>query len=235
MRLTSYGVAARVNDPVQAVETALGHTFKNKEYLYRALSHRSTGSDNNERLEYLGDSLLGFIIADFLYHIHTDATEGELTRLRASLVKGETLARLARNLQIGEYIGLGASEMKSGGWRRNSILANTMEALIGAIYLDSGMEACRDTVKQLYSELLESSSPATLVKDPKTRLQEYLQAQQKNLPQYDVVREYGEAHKKTFVVKCIIDEMSVSVEADGRSKRIAEQAAAQKVLDIMNL
>lgn len=224
-----------MNDPVQVVETALGHTFKNKAYLYRALSHRSIGSDNNERLEYLGDSLLGFIIADFLYHTHTEATEGELTRLRASLVKGETLARLARDLKIGEYIRLGSSELKSGGWRRNSILANTMEALIGAIYLDGGMAACRKTVKRLYAELLESSSPATLVKDPKTRLQEHLQALQKNLPQYDVIREYGEAHKKTFVVKCMIKDMDVSVEADGRSKRIAEQAAAQKVLDMLNI
>lgn len=225
----------RVDDPVQALESALGYQFKNKEYLYRALSHRSTGAENNERLEYLGDSLLGFIIADCLYHIHPEATEGELTRLRASLVRGETLAKLARKQELGEYIRLGTSELKSGGWRRNSILANTMEALIGAVYVDGGMEACRNTVKRLYSELLESSSPALLVKDPKTRLQEHLQAYQKNLPLYAVTREYGEAHKKTFVVKCVIEELSISVEADGRSKRIAEQAAAQKILDILNI
>lgn len=234
MKVTNCGVVERVNDPVQDLESALGHTFSNKEYMYTALSHRSTGAQNNERLEFLGDSLLGFIIADFLYQIHTDATEGELTRLRASLVKGETLAKLARKLHIGEFIRLGASELKSGGWRRNSILANTLEALIGAVYLDAGMPACQDLVKRLYSELLESSTPATLVKDPKTRLQEYLQAHQKNLPLYDVIKEYGEPHKKTFVVKCVIDDLSIAVEADGRSKRIAEQAAAQKVLEMLD-
>ena len=224
-----------MNEPVYQLENNLGYTFENKAYLNTALTHRSLGQDNNERLEYLGDALLGFIIAEAIYKLYPGATEGELTRLRATLVKGETLAKLARKLNLGNYMKLGGSELKSGGWRRSSILANTIEALIGAIYLDVGMDICRETVLRLYGDLLLKSTPETLTKDPKTRLQEYLQSMQINLPEYSVVTERGEAHDKVFTVQCDIQAMTISVQADGKSKRNAEQAAAQLALDTLKI
>ena len=224
-----------MNEPVYQLEHNLGYTFDNKAYLNTALTHRSLGQDNNERLEYLGDALLGFIIAEAIYKLYPKASEGELTRLRATLVKGETLAKLARKLNLGNYIRLGGSELKSGGWRRSSILANAIEALIGAIYLDAGMDICRDTVLKLYGDILEKSTPETLIKDPKTRLQEYLQSLQMDLPEYSVVVERGEAHDKIFTVRCDILAMTISVQAEGKSKRNAEQAAAQLALDTLNI
>lgn len=224
-----------MNEPLNRLEKQLGHIFSHKDFLNSALTHRSLGQNNNERLEYLGDALLGFIIAEALYRLHPEASEGELTRLRATLVKGETLARLARDLDLGKYLKLGSGELKSGGWRRNSILANTLEAVIGAIYLDAGLDICRARVMELFDGLLKISSPATLVKDPKTRLQEFLQAQQKTLPVYSVIREQGEAHNKVFTVECVISEMTIAVQASGRSKRSAEQAAAERALDALNV
>lgn len=222
-------------DPVYQLENNLGYTFVNKTYLNTALTHRSLGHDNNERLEYLGDALLGFIIAEAIYKLYPEATEGELTRLRATLVKGETLAKLAKRLALGDFIKLGGSELKSGGWRRSSILANALEALIGAIYLDAGMETCREKVLRLYGEILKTSTPDNLIKDPKTRLQEHLQSLQMNLPEYKVVMERGEAHDKIFTVCCDIPAMAISVQAEGKSKRNAEQAAAQLALKSLNL
>jgi len=224
-----------VNEPVYQLENNLGHTFDNKAYLNTALTHRSLGKDNNERLEYLGDSLLGFIIAEILYTLHPQASEGDLTRLRSMLVKGDTLAKIARHLDLGDYIKLGTSELKSGGWRRKSILANTLEAIIGAIYLDAGLDACKKSVYRLFESSLNNCSPETLLKDPKTRLQEFLQSQQKNLPIYNVVLERGDAHDKIFTVQCSIPEIKLSVEAEGRSKRNAEQAAAQQALEVLDL
>jgi ribonuclease III len=224
-----------LSKPRSKLENELGHIFHNKAFLTSALTHRSLGKDNNERLEYLGDSLLGFIIAEILYTLHPQASEGELTRLRSMLVKGDTLAKIARHLDLGEYIKLGASELKSGGWRRKSILANTMEALIGAIYLDAGLDVCKKSVLRLFENSLNNCSPDTLLKDPKTRLQEFLQSQQKNLPIYSVIIERGDAHDKIFTVQCSIPEIKLSVEADGRSKRNAEQAAAQQALDILDI
>jgi ribonuclease-3 len=224
-----------VADPVFQLENNLGHTFVNKSYLITALTHRSLGHDNNERLEYLGDALLGFIIAEAIYKLYPGATEGELTRLRATLVKGETLAKLAKKLDLGNFIKLGGSELKSGGWRRSSILANALEALIGAIYLDAGLDTCREKVLRLYGDFLKTSTPENLTKDPKTRLQEHLQSLQMNLPEYKVVMEKGEAHDKIFTVRCEIPAMSISVQAEGKSKRYAEQAAAQLALDTLNI
>ena len=221
--------------PQSKLENELGYIFRDETILITALTHRSLGKDNNERLEYLGDALLGFIIAEILYTSHPQATEGELTRLRSVLVKGETLAKIARGLDLGEYIRLGTSELKSGGWRRKSILANTMEALIGAIYLDAGLDACRNAVLRLFANNLKDCSPDNLVKDPKTRLQEYLQSQQKNLPAYTVILERGDAHDRVFTVQCSIPEIKLSVNAEGRSKRNAEQAAAQQALDILDI
>jgi len=222
-----------VDDTYQKLESALGHVFNDKRYLATALTHRSAGQDNNERLEYLGDALLGFIIAETLYLQYPAATEGELTRLRATLVKGDTLVSLARKLALGDYLKLGGGELRSGGWHRKSILSNAMEALIGAVYLDGGLEACRAIVMTLYRELLREVSPDRLVKDPKTRLQEYLQARQHELPVYNIVAEAGKAHNRTFTVQCVVAGMDIEVKADGRSRRSAEQSAAQMVLDLL--
>ncbi len=231
-----YQVRERVKtDPIDKLENLLGYQFINQSYLDEALTHRSLGHTNYERLEYLGDALLGFIIAEALYSRHPGANEGELTRLRASLVKGDTLAMLAKQLNLGSFIRLGGSELKSGGWRRNSILANSMEALIGAMYLDGGMDICRDTVLRIYDELLNKTTPDKLLKDPKTRLQEYLQARQQPLPEYTVIREEGEAHQKTFIVRCTVPDTDISVQSHGRSKRVAEQAAAQIALEKLNI
>jgi ribonuclease-3 len=188
------------------------------------------GRGNNERLEYLGDAALGFIIADSIFEKFPQATEGELTRLRATLVKGETLAKLGRDLGLGDYIKLGPGEMKSGGWRRDSILANTLEAIIGAIYLDADMEVCRKCIISLYQQLLSEVSPDTLSKDPKTALQELLQSRRLELPVYSVLSESGEAHDRLFKIECTILEPDISVQAEGRSKRLAEQSAAEKAL-----
>ncbi len=217
------------------LERSLDYIFNNKTLLLTALTHRSVGQDNNERLEYLGDALLGLIIAEAVYKQFPDASEGELTRLRASLVKGETLATLARKLELGQYLKLGGGELKSGGWRRDSILANTFEAIIGAIYLDVGLDICREKILSLYKELLDNVSPDKLNKDPKTRLQEYLQAHKHKLPNYKIIAEEGAAHTRKFSVMCEIKDLEVSVHADGRSKRNAEQAAAEKALELLNL
>jgi len=224
-----------MNDAFHKLEQVLGHVFNNKVYLFTALTHRSAGQDNNERLEYLGDALLGFIIADAVYKLHPTASEGELTRLRATLVKGETLASIARRLNLGNYLKLGSGELKSGGWRRKSILANTLEAIIGAIYLDAGMDTCRKFILALYEDLLKHASLENLVKDPKTRLQEYLQSLQQDLPDYQVITEHGEAHARIFTVQCLIGKFNISVQAEGRSKRSAEQTAAQMALDLLNI
>ncbi len=224
-----------MNEIFVQLESSLDYIFRDKILLTTALTHRSVGRNNNERLEYLGDALLGFVIAETVYKRFPQASEGELTRLRASLVKGETLAEQAKILDLGHYIKLGSGELKSGGWRRNSILANTFEAIIGAIYLDSEFDTCRDTVLALYEPLLKNISPDKLSKDPKTRLQEYLQAHKHNLPNYKIIMEEGEAHAKKFFISCEISELGMDVQAEGRSKRAAEQAAAQEVLDILKI
>jgi len=212
------------------LEKAIDYKFKDQKLLEIALTHRSIGHGNNERLEYLGDAALGFIIADAIYKKFPQATEGELTRLRASLVKGETLAKLGRELGLGNYVKLGPGEMKSGGWRRDSILANTLEAIIGAVYLDADMDVCRKCVISLYHQLLLEVSPGKLSKDPKTTLQELLQSRRLELPAYQVLSESGDAHERLFTIECTIKEENISVQAEGRSKRLAEQSAAEKAL-----
>ena len=224
-----------MDDTLGQLEKSLDYCFKDKVLLETALTHRSVGQTNNERLEYLGDALLGFIIAEALFKQFPETLEGDLTRLRASLVKGEALARQAKNLNLGQHIKLGGGELKSGGWRRKSILANTFEALVGAIYLDSDFETCRNKVLAIFAPLLETVTPETLNKDPKTRLQEFLQANKHNLPNYKIVNEEGEAHAKKFFISCEIDELGVNVKAEGRSKRAAEQAAALEVINILKI
>jgi len=215
------------------LEKAIDYKFKDETLLDIALTHRSIGQGNNERLEYLGDAALGFIIADEIFRKFPQATEGELTRLRALLVKGETLAMLGRELNLGDYIKLGPGERKSGGWRRDSILANTLEALIGAVYLDADVEACRKCVNSLYRQLLSEVSPDKLNKDPKTTLQELLQSRKQELPVYHVISEGGEAHDRHFKIECVIKKQDISAQAEGRSKRVAEQSAAEKALFIL--
>jgi len=212
------------------LEKAIDYKFQDEALLETAVTHRSFGHGNNERLEFLGDAALGFIIADAIFQKFPQATEGELTRLRSSLVKGETLAKLGRELVLGDYIKLGPGEMKSGGWRRDSILANTVEAIIGAVYLDADMKVCRKCVISLYQQLLSNISPDNLSKDPKTSLQELLQSRRLELPIYHVLSETGDAHERIFNVECTIIEPNILVQAEGRSKRLAEQAAAEKAL-----
>ncbi|MBI1732079.1 MAG: ribonuclease III [Gammaproteobacteria bacterium] len=208
-----------------------GHQFKNGALLDIALTHRSAAGANNERLEYLGDAILNFVIADTLYQAIPRASEGVLTRRRASLVKRETLAAVAREWDIGEWIKLGGGERKSGGWRRDSILANTLEALLGAIYLDAGLPACRDAILRIFASRLEGQPVASPDKDPKTTLQELLQARRLPLPIYRIIAEEGEAHQRIFRVECRVTGLDGPVIGRGRSKRSAEQAAAVVALE----
>jgi len=201
--------------------------------LEKALTHRSIGNDNNERLEYLGDAILGFVIADIIYHKFPNATEGEMTRLRASLVKGEKLAEIGRDIQLANKIKLGTGELKSGGWRRDSILANTLEAIIGAVYLDSDIESCRHFILNLYQAHLENIDPENIKKDAKSQLQEYLQSRKQNVPVYEIIDERGSSHQPEFTVSCKINLLDDVVTAEGQSKRKAEQAAAEKVMAIL--
>ncbi len=212
----------------------LDYDFNSAELLNTALTHRSVGSRNNERLEFLGDSVLSFVISTELYRRFPDADEGSLSRLRASLVKGETLARIARELELGDYLNLGSGELKSGGYRRESILADALEAIFGAVYLDSGIERVWMLILHLYGGLIESkTSSAGSLKDPKTRLQELLQARRRPLPIYSVVSMEGEAHAQTFVVRCDVEGLADPSVGSGASRRRAEQAAAEQALKLL--
>lgn len=214
-----------------ALDGDLGYSFSNQALLERALSHRSTGSNNNERLEFLGDSILSYIISAELFKRFPEVDEGGLSRLRASLVKGDTLAAMAKELSLGDYLKLGPGELKSGGFRRGSILADAFEAILGAIYLDSDIDTVQRIVLQLFDSRLNNVDPETALKDPKTRLQEYLQARQLPLPSYEVVEITGKAHAQTFTVSCFIEDLDQKVVAEGSSRRKAEQQAAKMILD----
>ena len=208
----------------------LNYRFRDPVLAQLALTHRSIGKPNNERMEFLGDALLGAIIAEMLYEAHPKASEGELSRLRAQLVNGQALAQVARELELGDELKLGPGELKSGGFRRDSILADAFEALVAAVYLDAGFEACRDVVRGLFGERIAALRRSS--KDAKTRLQEWLQAGGWPLPQYELIASHGEDHAKTFDVSCTISEpLPVSVEARGGSRRAAEQDAAEIVLN----
>jgi ribonuclease-3 len=213
---------------------ALGHQFADTSLLREALTHRSLGAGNNERLEFLGDSVLGLVIAQQLFVQFPRASEGALSRLRASLVNGEALAGLARQLSLGDYLHLGGGELKSGGVRRASILADALEAVFGAIYVDGGFERCRSCILNLYHERLAALSTSTPDKDSKTRLQEFLQARKKMLPSYELRSVEGEGHAQTFVVDCHIDGLSQAVVGSGSSRRRAEQEAASQALQVLD-
>ncbi len=212
------------------LQQALGHQFADPELLVMALTHRSAGSKNNERLEFLGDSIINHIVADALYQRFPRAREGDLSRMRASLVKGDTLAELARELQLGEYLLLGPGERKSGGYRRSSILADTLEALAGAIVLDAGYERCRDCVLCWFGTRLDQLAAGAVDKDAKTRLQEYLQGRGNPLPEYELVAVEGDDHDQHFSVACRLSRPQLVVQGSGSSRRKAEQAAARDAL-----
>ncbi len=212
--------------------TQFAYQFRQPHILEEALTHRSVASRNNERLEFLGDALLNLIIGERLFEQYPKASEGELSRLRATLVKGETLAELARHLRLGEWLRMGIGEMKSGGQYRESMLSDALEAVIGAVYLDSDFNACRQMVLHLYRDWLTALPSANQLKDPKTRLQEYLQARQQALPLYRVLHTHGEAHAQTFTVECVVVERRTV--ATGSSRRKAEQEAARLLLEQIN-
>jgi ribonuclease-3 len=220
-----------VSPAVTDFSRILGYGFSDPRLLGEALTHRSAAGRNNERLEFLGDAILNFVIAAELYRRYPQAREGELSRLRATLVKRDTLAGLARDLTLGEYLHLGSGELKSGGFRRDSILADTLEAVFGAVYLDSEMATCQHLILRLYHAQLTDLPTAAELKDPKTRLQEYLQAQQRGLPVYNVVAVTGEAHAQSFTVECSVDQMRTV--AVGSSRRRAEQEAARQALELL--
>lgn len=214
----------------------LGYQFKNPELLEDALSHRSfRGNKNNERLEYLGDAALNFVIAAALFRQNRRAREGELSRLRANLVRGETLTDLAQEFELGKYLRLGAGELKTGGAQRKSILADGMEAVVGAIYLDGGFPACEKCILRWYETRLENVETLPDLKDPKTRLQEYLQARKFPLPIYTVLILEGPAHQQLFKVECQLHGLPNKTVGMGSSRRRAEQEAAEKILAELEL
>ena len=208
----------------------LGYQFRDGALLQQALTHRSYAHGNNERLEFLGDGLLNFVIGERLYILQPRAEEGALSRLRASLVREETLALLGRELQLGELLRLGESEMKSGGYRRDSILADAVEAIIGAIFIDGGFEAARGVCERLYAPLLADLPDAESLKDPKTRLQEALQADGRPLPRYEILSESGPPHARRFAVRCLLPDNESFTESEGASRRSAEQRAAELMI-----
>lgn len=217
-------------DPAGWLQERLGCSFSDRGLLVRALTHRSAGPDNNERLEFLGDAVLSFVVAEMLFESHPDASEGELSRYRASLVSGEALGAIALELGIGQHLHLGEGELKSGGQRRASILADALEALVGAIYLDRGLEAARALAARLLRQRLEELPQASELKDAKTRLQEWLQGRGLGLPEYTVMEVSGEPHEQRFRVRCDVNGLAIAAEAEGSSRRRAEQEAAALVL-----
>ncbi len=208
----------------------LDYRFRDPALLELALTHRSIGRPNNERLEFLGDAMLGMVVAEMLFEAHPHASEGELTRLRAQLVNGKRLAGIARELELGDALRLGPGELKSGGYRRDSILADAFEALVAAIYHDAGFEACRKVVRGLFADLVRDTPRSR--KDGKTRLQEWLQARGLGLPSYDLLGSHGEDHARVFEVACVLEQPEpLQFRAEGRSRRAAEQDAAEQALN----
>jgi len=224
-----------LNRELASLEDQLGYHFKDTTLLSTALTHRSASSNNNERMEFLGDAILGYLISSELYQRFPSATEGILSRLRASLVKGDTLADIATQLQFGDYLILGSGELKSGGFRRRSILSDAFEAVIGAIYLDSDIETARQCILPFFKPRLDQCDPAAVKKDAKTRLQEYLQSRGYALPEYSVRSISGEAHKQTFEVECRLAELEIISSGQGSSRRKAEQQAAKKALELLEV
>jgi ribonuclease-3 len=208
----------------------LEYSFNDIELLNEALTHRSYAAKNNERLEFLGDGILNFVIAHELFKKYPDVQEGDLSRLRANLVNKESLAVIAKQLELGDVIRLGSGELKSGGFRRPSILADAVESILGAVYSDGGFEPCRELIVRLYANRLASPTDLQSLKDPKTQLQELLQSRRFALPDYQVTDITGQAHAQVFHVRCSIKPMNIEVNGEGKSRRKAEQIAAEKAI-----
>ncbi len=220
---------------LQRLQQRLGYEFKTPKLLQLALTHCSHGATNNERLEFLGDSILNFVIGEALFKRFADAREGQLSRLRSQMVKGETLAEIAREFELGECLILGEGEMKSGGQQRDSILADTVEALIGAIHTENDFETCRSHVLRWYSGRLNALTIDTTAKDPKSQLQEYLQGLRKPLPEYQVIEAAGESHAQIFTIECKVALLKQSVRAQASNRRDAEKLAALEILRLLKV
>jgi ribonuclease III len=211
--------------------TFAGHSFRSEVLLKQALRHRSVGSPNNERLEFLGDALLNCIVAELLYERLPHWSEGDLSRLRSSLVNQPSLVDIATRLGLGDHLELGDGELKSGGHRRPSILADALEAVLGAVYLDGGFDAARTVVLTWFAEVMSEPERLQPVKDPKTALQEWLQAQRIPLPSYRVIETAGDAHEQSFTITCTVETMQMHTQGNGSSRRAAEQQAASRMLE----
>ncbi|MDU0354387.1 ribonuclease III [Paraglaciecola aquimarina] len=218
----------QVIDPYLSLYKRLGYTFEQTSNLVQALTHRSANKVHNERLEFLGDAILGMVIAKALYQRFPKQPEGKLTRMRSSLVKGDTLAEVAREFELGELLLLGPGELKSGGFRRDSILADAVEAIIGAIYLEAGMETSEELILDWFAQRIEALDPDAVSKDDKTRLQEFLQGKKQPLPIYEVTDIKGKSHDQTFYVSCTAHGLKEPITGVGNSRRKAEQKAARQ-------
>ncbi len=216
---------------IATLQSRLGHTFSNAALLQQALTHRSHSSLHNERLEFLGDSVLNCVVASLLFDRFDKIDEGDLSRLRANLVKQQSLYEIAQRLELSQCLRLGEGELKSGGFRRPSILADTLEALFGAIFLDAGFDTASRVISALYAPVLETVDPKTLGKDAKTLLQEFLQGKKIQLPQYNVVATHGAAHNQEFEIECLVPKLDIHVFGTGGSRRAGEQAAAKLALE----
>jgi ribonuclease-3 len=217
------------------LKKALDYEFANDDLLRRALTHRSASGHNNERLEFLGDSVLQLVVSEHVYREKGDAREGRLSRLRSSLVKDATLSEVATGLGIGEHLILGSGERKTGGHRRASILADAIEAIFGAVYLDAGFDAARDVIERAFGDRLVHLPGAGELRDPKSRLQEHLQARQMPLPAYELVNVSGKAHNQFFEVSCAIDDGNQPTTGSGTTRRDAEQEAAARMLERLDM
>lgn len=218
---------------LDALQKAIGHRFSRLDLLQQAVTHRSFGSPHNERLEFLGDSIVNCVTAIALFERFGELREGDMSRLRANLVRQEALHRLAEGLKLGEYLRLGEGEMKSGGHRRPSILADALEAIFAAVFLDAGFEAAKAVIDQLYASSIASLDPARALKDPKTALQEWLQGRRMPLPKYSLADARGEAHQQEFEVECEITGLGLKTRGIGVSRRAAEQQSAQRALELL--
>jgi ribonuclease-3 len=222
-----------LNNAAVWLKNALDYEFSDEQLLQKALTHRSAPGANNERLEYLGDAVLDTVISEIVFLARPDASEGALSRLRSYFVKDTMLADLASSLGIGNHIVLGSGEKKAGGHRRASILADAIEAVFGAVYLDSGFETAKEVIRRAYGTRLDDLPDSADMRDPKTRLQEMLQARKLSLPDYDVVQVSGKAHEQSFKVSCIVRELGLATDGKGGSRRDAEQAAAVSMIELM--
>ena len=222
-----------MNAPLEALQQRLGHRYADRSLLARALTHRSAGLEHNERLEFLGDAVLNLAVSALLYERFSGSDEGDLTRVRAHLVREDSLHRVALLLELPEVLRLSEGEMRGGGAQRASILANAVEALIGACFLDGGFSAAQELVRRLFGEVIRATEPDNWSKDAKTELQEWLQARRLPVPAYRIAATRGQAHAQTFEVECAVVALGLTERGIGRSRRAAEQEAARRMLDAL--